>query len=173
MKQKFILLTFLISCIGVYAQKCKYQKNEVDEFTGYNVIVTKEKALTKIGMGLGNYCSVRAESINGDVRLRIRAYSPSIFTIERGDYLMLKTMTGEVIELKFSNSVVADYVMVDQLNATIWNASVYIDIDKNVLKKLYDISLKKVRWYTTEGYIEKDVPKKHSDNLSKLLNCVI
>jgi len=47
MKNIFIICIFLLSA-NLKAQECKYEKKEVDEFTGEQIVLTKEKTLASV-----------------------------------------------------------------------------------------------------------------------------
>ncbi len=171
---KKIVLVLLLTVSFGYSQNCKYKKNEVDEFTGSKVIITKDKIFTKIGMGFGTYAIISAKKINDTKYLAVSFSSNTIFTLRKGSLVMFKTENDEIIELSFSESMVADYSssQVGTTNITRWTAKMYFLLSDELVQKFNDIRIKKVRWYTTDGYVEKDVKKKNSKNISKLLNCI-
>ena len=167
------LILLLLIFSHVSGQSCKYQKNEVDEFTKKEILITKEKAVTKVGMGLGVYMTAKGLRIDGAKSIELNIFSPSIFTIQQGGKVMFMTKTKEVIETEFLESSVADYAHLGQVNVTIWHTSSTILLSSDLISRLQNAEITKVRWYTADGYVEKEVKKKQYKNLASIINCIL
>lgn len=171
---KKVILVMLIGIIGLTAssQNCKYKRNEIDEFTGNTILTTKTKTTTINGMGFGTSSGVIGHKVNDTRYLKLVISSPSIFSIKDGALLMLKTSKGEIINIPFNDYVVAEGVYIDNLNMTMWTAKPYLVLSDEIYTKLVEAEIVKIRWYTTDGYFEDDVKKKHKNNISDVLKCI-
>ena len=170
--KNLIILCVLFMGYNSYSQKCKYQRNEIDEFTKSTVIITKYKALTKVGLGFGAYILAQAKSINGSKSIVVFISEPDIFTLNKGDSVMFKTKKGEIIKATFAETKVADVVFSTQYSTTRWHAKSGLVLDGKTYYKLMESEIVKVRWYTSQGYIEREAKKKQYKNLSNLLKCI-
>lgn len=170
--KKIITILSLLVIVVSYGQKCKYEKNEIDEFTKKEVIITKEQQLTKVGMGMGNFLRFDVRSLDGNKFIRLFIFSNKAFSVRQGSEVMFLLENDQVATLHYTESVVADFKRVQQLNHTQWTVHVLLHIDQESLEALLDIPVKKVRWYTSEGYHEEDVNPKHKYHLSNALKCL-
>lgn len=172
MKHTTILLLIALISITATAQKCKYTKNKVDEFTGHNVTITKAKALVITGMGFGVTAGVQLKKINDSKYLVFQVTGPNIFTLQEGSSLMLKTSNDDIIEIPFVNTVIADHTYIATINTTVWSGEQTMVLDADLIAKLSDVEIVKIRWYTSEGYIENEVKRKNQKNISELIACI-
>mgnify|MGYP000327238981 CR=1 FL=1 len=173
MKKLFLLLLTLTFGLSLYSQKCKYLKNEVDEFTGSKIIELKRERITK-SMGSGfNAIDIGLRRVNDKVYISLKLNSPSVFTTERGGKILFKSSTKEIFEFEFIENEVADYESTkSKYNPTNWYTYSYALIDNQMLSKLSELDIVKVRWYTTDGYIDNDVKKKKYRFFENLKRCI-
>lgn len=166
--KKFYTFILLFCASFIFSQNCKYLKNEVDEFTGKKVIELKGKFLTKgKGIaGLSNGSFVSLKQIDNKKYMLINVFTNEIATIEKGSYIMLLTSSKEVIKLPVLKTVISKPVQ------NYWVNEQSIILDENLIEKLINTEIAKVRFQTTDGYIDRNVKKKHFLNISKLIECI-
>lgn len=164
MKKYFLVVIIPIISFNSEAQKCKYEKNELDEFTKNYVVITKRRSLYQY---LSNVLTMKGVMINDNKYLRAEIGASGIFSVDKGDKLMFILGDGSVLELKSVEYVIADHKTHGFYGAV---ADYYIDPEKFQLLSNYKIT--KVRIYTTDGYIEKKIKQDYQYNVSFLLNCL-
>ncbi|MFD2725626.1 hypothetical protein [Hyunsoonleella rubra] len=172
--KNFTLLILLTGSLS-FAQNCKYHINETDDFTNEKILETKGVSITKadlISTGIGTGASVRAKArkVDNTRYLVFRLTSYEMFVINEGGIIMLKSISGEVIKLKFNKTVVSDFS--DSGGTTIWTAISSATMDDATFNKLENAEIEKVRWYTDEGYLERDAKKKQFGNIAGILKCI-
>ena len=168
MKTFLALLSFFVT-ITLYSQDCNYTKNKVDDFTGERIIQTQEKNMVRVDMS-GNFIRMSALKIDDQRFLDVTIYSMQVFSIKKNNALMIRTEDGEVVELKFTGGVVADYK--GSGNMTQWFASNLIPLNKELYDKLKSVRPDKMRWYLSDGYHEKVCKKRHTELLQEMLACI-
>lgn len=161
MKNITFLLLILLTTLS-YGQDCKYKRNEVDQFTKNKVLETKSE-------WLGENIAYTLKKIDDTKYLRIELGSYSVFAINDGAKLMFLTDKDESIELIFPKyeiskttpGAVASQYVVETIN-----------ISGDVLKRLQTEKIIKVRFYTTEGYIDKPIKEKRASKFRDQLKCI-
>ncbi|MBC3759519.1 hypothetical protein H7U19_13965 [Hyunsoonleella sp. SJ7] len=172
--KNFTLLILLIGALS-FAQNCRYHINETDDFTNEKIKETKGVSITKadvISTGIGTGASARAKArkVDNTRYLVFQLTSYEMFIVNEGGIIMLKSTSGEVIKLKFDKSVVADFSYSG--DTTIWTAVCSATLDDETFNKLENAEIEKVRWYTDEGYLERDAKKKQFGNIAGILKCI-
>jgi hypothetical protein len=170
---KKITLLILFFPLLVFSQKCKFETNEFDEFTKKEVKIVKEKQLTKVGMGFGDFLRFDVRSMDGNKFIRLHIYEDNAFSVRKDGDVMFLTTTDEVITLHYTESTVADYKYFSQMNHTQWSAFPLLYVDEENFQKLINSEIKKVRWYRNDGYLEKEVNPKHTRHLAESLKCLL
>lgn len=173
MKKIILSFTFLLIFTSLFSQKCRYKTNEIDEFTKKEVIITNERQLTKVGMGLGNFLRFDARSMDGNKYISLLVFGTKAFALEEGSKVMFLTESGEVITLNYNETVIASGNVQQQLNNRIqWTANALLYVNEENYQRLISSDIAKVRWYTSTGYLEEEVNPKHKSHLSFTLSCL-
>ena len=148
--------------------KCDYKVNKTDEFTKDIILETKGGRFTASGLFYGSGYSLK--KINGIKYLKFGIAGPSIFTLEKDGEIMFKTDEDKIITLKFTESMVADYVTAN--NITIWGANNHIQLTDDIYERFLNETIVKMRVYTSEGYIDDDIKSKHLKKFKEQLKCI-
>ena len=171
--KKIILLFMMLAGLTMSAQKCKYAKNEVDKFTNKTIVETKEDAFVISGMGLGfsvGYSLYKSDN-NKYLKLRLTD-SGSLFAIREGNEIMFKLENGNVINLKFIESQIADSSYNSGLKATFHKIITLVPITNEEIDQFKNNKLTDIRIYTTDGYVDKEVKEKRAKIFQELLKCI-
>ena len=187
--QLIVLLTFF--SFSVFAQNCKYEKNEIDKFTKKKVVVTKsEKVFTSLNTS--GFYTVKQEDENFFIEFDYlvqtsfsgTSKAETNITIKEKDQLMFLLENDEVITLVSSSTVQTQMKpnMASQLvNCELNDVAYPITLDQ--LKTLQSSKTKTLRIYRTIGYdaqnigqqeyMDVDLKKGDQDDIQMLIQCVI
>lgn len=187
--QLIVLLTFF--SFSVFAQNCKYEKNEIDKFTKKKVVVTKsEKVFTSLNTS--GFYTVKQEDENFFIEFDYlvqtsfsgTSKAETNITIKEKDQLMFLLENDEVITLVSSSTVQTQMKpnMASQLvNWELNDVAYPITLDQ--LKTLQSSKTKTLRIYRTIGYdaqnigqqeyMDVDLKKGDQDDIQMLIQCVI
>lgn len=172
MKHLFSLIIIFISTF-TYSQKCKYERNEVDEFTKNNILETKSQTFTVSGvMGLGFSSAFSLVKVNDQRYIKLHFSSPAIFSTSEGNELMLKLENDEVIKLYFLKSEVANPTYQEMLKSSVWSLKSSVHIPDDVYETLMKTKINKVRFYLSDGYHDDDVSAKRANKFIEALKCI-
>lgn len=168
-----ILLFMLLAGLTINAQNCKYAKNEVDKFTNKTILETKQDALGISGMGLGFTSGYSFYKSDDDKYIKFHfTTTGSLFAIREGDNVMMKLENGEVLSLKFSESVIADSSYNSMLKTTIHSLKTLVKLTDDDIETFKNNKIVDIRIYTTDGYIDDDVKEKRAVKFQQLLKCI-
>lgn len=167
MKQLSYLLIF--TCCFSYSQNCEFIKDEVDEFTKNQTQITKPLKFSQKNLQ-SEVVSVQAIKINNNRYLRVYFTLMKSFAIEDNAKLMFLDEEKNVTEFTFNEYKIADYSQ--QLYSQRWETSYDFILTDDEYKKLVMTNFKKLRFYTTNGYVEHEIKKKFSNNLRNVLRCI-
>ena len=187
--QLIVLLTFF--SFSVFAQNCKYEKNEIDKFTKKKVVVTKsEKVFTSLNTS--GFYTVKQEDENFFIEFDYlvqtsfsgTSKAETNITIKEKDQLMFLLENDEVITLVSSSTVQTQMKpnMASQLvNWELNDVAYPITLDQ--LKTLQSAKTKTLRIYRTIGYdaqnigqqeyMDVDLKKGDQDDIQMLIQCVV
>lgn len=190
MKIQLIVLLTLFS-FSVFAQNCKYEKNEIDKFTKKKVVVTKsEKVFTSLNTS--GFYTVKQEDENFFIEFDYlvqtsfsgTSKAETNITIKEKDQLMFLLENDEVITLVSSSTVQTQMKpnMASQLvNWELNDVAYPITLDQ--LKTLQSAKTKTLRIYRTIGYdaqnigqqeyMDVDLKKGDQDDIQMLIQCVV
>lgn len=190
MKNQLIVLLTLFS-FSVFAQNCKYEKNEFDKFTKKKVVVTKsEKVFTSLNTS--GFYTVKQEDENFFIEFDYlvqtsfsgTSKAETNIAIKEKDQLMFLLENDEVITLVSSSTVQTQMKpnMASQLvNWELNDVTYPITLDQ--LKTLQSAKTKTLRIYRTIGYdaqnigqqeyMDVDLKKGDQDDIQMLIQCVI
>ncbi len=168
---KNLILTLAIVFSGMLGQAQKLVKNEIDEFTGKNELITSTKYIaTSVTKGT---LSIGAAKINNQVYLIVGFEQTNVFAIDKGDNILLKLDNGDVIKL-----YVPEYQISQRggapSSALSSNQGItnYIQIDLDTYNKLMNNMVEKIRVNTTEGYIDLKAKPNRVGVIPKALSLV-
>lgn len=162
------LIVFLsINCFGQ-----KLAENKVDEFTKASVKRTSWELLTKKGI----YSNVRLSYIDDRRYLDIKfmqsgyiGFGGSIFSIRDGENISFKMSNDSIINLSVPKYEIAcsGCGAVGLIGLQAYGIGINIPLNDSIIAVLSSTPVVKIRIYTTDGYIEADVPAKNQDLLKK------
>lgn len=159
-----IFLLLPIFCIG---QECRYEKNEIDKFTKSKILKTK---WTGLWSTLRSGLAFKALRINDTKYLELCYSASSIYSINEGSELMFLMNNDSVVKLIADESKIADPHTSSY--GTTWSIAVDYYLPESDYKVLLNGIVKTIRFYTPDGYIEKEIKMKRSKNLNKILKCI-
>lgn len=174
MKKTVLLFTLILFPALIFSQEI--ERNEVDEFTGKQIIETSWELLTKDRKSnIASYSRFR--KVDNVLFFDVRMILPyhDFFTVEEGKVFYIKFSDGEV--LKFRNNNLAFSGIGDgavglsgsQANGVYLSFNV---INDSSMQKLRDSQIEKIRLYTTDGYMEAEVKEKYSENMNELMSLI-
>ncbi|MEZ0004913.1 hypothetical protein ABH942_000256 [Flavobacterium sp. 28YEA47A] len=168
---KKILLLLLLSGSLAYGQKCKYKRDEVDEFTKHRILETKDNPLT-ISWTSSFSCTYNLLNIDDKRYLVLNAYGPSAFTLREGAEVLFKTDAEEPIRLAFPKTVISGSGYNSSLKNIYFTASQMIPLPDEAYSRLLKEGITKLRVYTGQGYADDEVKPKHDKKLKEMLKCI-
>ena len=142
-------------------QKKKFLKQKNEYFLEF----VDKKLESKIGV-----FKVSAINVNNNYFIKFYITRKDIFSISKGNELMLKLKNEKIIKLKNSELKIASFKKSGKY--TIWKEVFDFKVSSEEYKSLVNSPLKKVRIYLDKGYIEKDIIEKHKNNLIESLKCI-
>ncbi len=155
-------------------------ENKKDEFKGYSIIRTDWEVLFKKGSSfINNSTSLkyRFTKIDGKIILDIKMIlmGGRVFSINEKDELIFLFDDDSTLTYKSLHYIVASKGggATGAWGAALWGlmASYSNESDIN-FKELESKKVKKVRIYTDEGYVEKEIKPKHSMILKKSIELI-
>lgn len=164
-----IVLFFPTFC---FAQKLKV--NKIDEFTNASVKRTSWETINYSGKSFMAY--VRISKIDDILYLNLKIMLPSdeVFSIDKENELMIKTSTDSIItlyNLKYEISCTGCGAN-GLLGSALQGMEVSYKIPAEMVSYLLNNMIKKLRIYTTDGYVEDNINDKHAETFIKLLKLV-
>ena len=169
MKAIFLVVFFFPNFC--FAQKLV--KNEVDEFTKASIKTTSWETITYSGRFVA-YASISKIDETYYLNLRVMLPSSEVFSIDKGDELMIKTATDSIItlyNLKYEISCTGCGAK-GLLGSGVPGMEVKYKIPSEIVSFLLNTRINKLRIYTTDGYAEGDIKDKNAETLIKLLKLV-
>ena len=173
MKKSILYLVFAFISLCTYGQKIT--TSEVDKFTGKKIVETSfEKIVTNKNILVG----VNKESLNKDVWIAFKGVDDNIF-------LIIKWVTNIVTSLNSDSNIIfldeddnpytffnTEYTITGKgegtpsnkfVGSAMYGLDIYATGDYSVLK---DKNIKAMRIYTTDGYVNFNIPKKRKSTLA-------
>ena len=165
---KRLILSLAILNICEYAYSQKIVKNEKDAFTGNHVIETSYTAISD-----GFTCSIR--SVNGTNILLVSFNGgDEIYTMEKNAQFMFLLQNDSIITLANLEDAVSEYrsLNIGSTHISHFLLKTKYDLSENQIRELQTHKISNVRFYTTDGYIERKVSEKNAKKLLKLFNLI-
>jgi len=158
--KKIIIAWILVFTSFGYSQNCKYEKNEIDEFTKNKILETKFEWLTP-NQGYA------FKKINKSKNLKIKLNYNSVFSIRKNDKIMFLTENNEPITLLFEETVISNI-----LNLNNFYIITLINISDKIVDRFKNESINKIRIYYSDGYLDYDVKEKRAKKFKEILKCI-
>jgi len=160
------VLCILLSFSG-FCQECKYAENKIDEFTK-DTIKTVGAELMSGGYQRG--LLVWGKVINSTRYLYVNYANGSIYSIADGAKYMFLLTNDSIVTLHTDESYIADNH--SSSAGFFWYAHVSLKLDNSTFNALLSAPLKKLRFYTRDGYVEKEIKEKKRSRLHHVLKCI-
>lgn len=164
--KNILLLTLMLFSSTLFAQKII--KSEKDDFTGNNIVETDYVKFSD-----GFTCSLR--SVNNTHTLLVSFNcDDKIYIMEEYAQFMLKLKNDSIIILSNLQGAVAEHwsVTIGSTYISHFTLKTKYILSKENLQELKENKIIKVRFHTTDGYIEREVSDKNSNKLLKLFNLI-
>lgn len=165
MKTLTIIAFVLLSQLSF--SQCKYEINKVDKFTKHTIIKTKYANLWQDMLHSLTFKAIKMDSIK---YLEMTYATSSIYSIEKESKLMFLLSNDSIITLNALESETANYYSAGI--ATVWSVPVRYKLLEGDYQSLLKGIVASIRYYTPDGYIEKDIKSKRGRNLNKILACI-
>jgi hypothetical protein len=158
--RKITFLCLILTSTFIYSQDCKYARNEVDEFTKNKVVETKSEWLApNVGYSL--------KKINDSKFLRLEINLFTVFSIRDGAKLMFLTDHDEPITMLFPK-----YEISRVGSASNFYIVEYLELTADLIERFKNEKINKIRFYTTDGYSDRDIKEKRDKKFKELLKCI-
>ena len=168
------IVTFLFLGISLPAYSQKIIKNEIDEFTNASIIETD---YNPINADFKWQTQIQGTRIDSSVffKLAISIGANKVFSVDQGNHFMLKLSNDSVIILKPQSSAVASrgglkHGKMSGSNAIGVNVTYHLTSDD--ILKLSNYTIKKIRIYTSDSYLEKDATESTNEIIGKTLRLI-
>lgn len=161
--KKILFILMLLSSVLLQAQKI--EKDIIDEFTKQRTIYT---SWVKVDKG---YMNLRFKSIGDDTYVEYRYQSNCVIAIGKNAELLFIDNSSNVHKLVNSEYAIANIGG----GSTGFAGSKGLGIRANYVGDIsfFANNLEKMRIYTTDGYLDRNISTKESDKLKKLYNLFI
>jgi len=165
-KHIIICILFCVTSLQVFAQKL--EENKKDDFSNKSIKRTSWETLYKT---LSTESHFSFSKVDSSAFINVKMMIGKVFSIDKGDELMLKLDNGDIVKLTCiayevtCNGCGAVGLIGSQaegLNVAYW-------LSKDQLDKLKTHKIVKVRINTTDGYVEQDIKEK---NANKIITCI-
>lgn len=173
----FLLLT--ISAIG---QNCKFEKNEIDKFTGKFTKITKAEKVIGTFFTSGEFSVKRIDtSFFFTFDYVLSSYSKfEPYSISEGAQLIFLFENGETVTLKSVDNIQGTKKTTVGIPPvySCYLTNVSYTISKNDIETFFKSKVKSIRFYRNESngkedYIDNDIKKKNQDDIQSLVKCLL
>lgn len=161
------LLAIIFFSYNSFTQDCKYDKDEIDSFTGKKIKITsKATVFADVIDPQNKSLFFRFNLVDASTSLSVSCWSYSIVSISKMDKLLIKLSNNEIIELECLQPVVASSY------SGKWHLDIDYFLSTENLKKIQTLSIVSVRLSTTSNNIDYDVKPKNAIKLMASANCI-
>ena len=170
MNKKLLTIILLIG-FSIQVKGQKLVENKVDEFTG-NQIKRTSWVTTSIGYSRTNF---GISKINNNFYLNLKMLKGGVFSIAKGANIMFKLTNEEIITLSNNNYEITctGCGAIGFVGSAAQGINTSYDITTEQLTKLKNIGIKKIRIYTSDGYLEDDLKSKHDRKIKKAISLIL
>jgi hypothetical protein len=172
MKKMLFLFLLSIPVFSVcFGQKLK--ENKVDEFTGRIIKSTSLEYIVNEQPMFGNpfIFGIQIERIDSLIVLKAELQLRGVFSIRKDQDLMFKLEEGKMVTLKNNEYVISERYG-DRQIAHINYVIGYINEGSETLELMKNYKVAKLRIYTSDGYIDKEIKEKNQDIIKKCIEIV-
>jgi hypothetical protein len=159
MKIKQCLTTLLLVSVSAISEaQCKYDKHEIDKFTGVTKIETKSEVLHR-----DLVCAVSFSFCKHDSSLFVTVginLTGEIYTVYQGDKLMLICDNSTISLTSLETKIVQGFAYVDY------------SITKEQLEIINQFNITDMRIYLIDSYLERVIDSKKSEKIKLLSRCI-
>lgn len=148
------------------AQKCNFEKNEVDAVTDMVVKLTQPLMLARVG---GQPIYVKGQSIGSNKYLKIRIYNYSDFDIQEDKEMTFTLGSAEEITL-FPRSMPVDSSKIDNLT-NVTTLMIY-KLSEDQYQKLKDNPVLSFKYFLDSGWVVEKVKEKKQGAIMNVLRCL-
>lgn len=168
-KKAIVLILFMASSLVSLGQ-CKFKRNEVDEFT--KKMIRETKPVSVAGVFSQNY-TIAFKQVNESYYLKFAYGSTGTFAmvIGEGDELMLKFDNDSVLTLESLETESASHYYSQYANSTSISCSYGITMEQ--IEMIARNKTVKVRFYTTDGYHEKETKSDGVEKMRSNAKCIL
>ena len=166
---KIIVLSLLLCTSISFSQSL--EKNEVDEFTGEKVKATEWMGFAYTLDGDMRYRLCMVDTVAA-INIKMILSYHDIYSVSKGDELLIKLSTNEVLKGKSIKSVFSckGCGAVDLMGSKAYGLNTMYYIDKKTLQKLKTTPIAKIRIYTSAGTVERELKPKRAEKFIKSVN---
>ena len=160
----FSLLAF--GSASLSAQKCQYERNEIDGITNLAVKITIPEVLCRLN---NQPLYIKAQCIGVMKYLKIRYYRNSDFYIVDNKEIAFTLSNNEVVTLT-PRTMPVDSSNTDGF-VTVSSLLVY-KLDPDQFQKLVSNPITKFKYYLSSGFVEEDIKGSRQNRIMEILRCV-
>lgn len=164
---RIILTAFLITLSFHAFPQCEYNQKGKDEFTGSDVAITK---YVELYSDLNTLIKVQLMRVDSLYSIVIGMNIGKIYSIDQGALLMFIMENDSVFaapSIKFVTATAKESII-----GTIWYGATAFALNMNGLNALATLGVKKIRIYTTNGYIQHDISEGNKNAIKSLAACL-
>lgn len=169
---KKIILILMIIINTNYTCGQELIKNEVDEFTGKTVKETSWETLNKKSK---LYSYVRFRKVDSTIYFVFKMMiGNKVYSVDKGEVLYLKFADEEVVKISNSEYQLTTYGAgaTGLAGSKMLGVELTCIINQEILSKLEEKTLAKVRVYTSDGYVEGEVNEKQAEKFKVLAKLI-
>ncbi|MBI9066436.1 MAG: hypothetical protein JEZ09_04020 [Salinivirgaceae bacterium] len=157
---------FILVSANLYAQKCNYEKNEVDAVTDLLVKLTQPKMLLRVG---GQPLYVKGQSIGTNKYLKLRIYNYVDFDVQEEREITFTLSNTQEITLyprtmPVDSSKIDSYMNVSTLLVYKLSSDQYLQLKDNAIVKF--------KYYLDSGFVEEKIKEKNQYSIMTVLRCL-
>lgn len=162
-----LLVVALLACFSSYSQKCRFTKNETDEFTGQRVIISNADLVrTIMGTSVGISFRLNREL---QIGLYIATTGMENLVIQQGEPFYIKLSNGETIELKSLAEYKEETFMAGTTKVHYLDPRYSVTIED--LKRIQKNNVSKARIVISGRNMEFEVKPKLLPDIASAINC--
>lgn len=165
---KFLLifLYLIANHNNSFAQKCNYEKNEIDGLLEVPIKLTGPYKLCRLE---NQPIYFKAQCIGDNKYIKIRYYNYDSFTLQKDREIGFVLPSEDELILFPRLAPVDSTKMVDYLDIT---TTVVYKLSNEQYEILKDVPIIKFKYYITSGFMEKDIKPVNQTKLMEALRCV-
>jgi hypothetical protein len=163
-KLSFILV--LIFPVYSFAQKCNYEKNEMDAMTEFSIKLTAPELLCRIN---GQPVYVKAQCIGSHKYLKFQYYKYSNYVIQEDREVGLITTSGDEVFL-FPRVMPVDSIKIDTYDSGM--ALLIFKLSNEQYETLKNNPIVTFRYYLISGWVQEAIKGSKQTRIMEVLRCV-